>query len=565
MPSMLIVDDELKDARVVWGDPLNEDYGWSVSYAGGYREAIEALSNASFDVVLLDRQMPHPRTGELDKEVGDELLEEIVARWPDVCPIMLTHNADVDSAKLDTSRGAYEYFDKRVTHAKLDAACKRGMRWIRMKSLREEFLGLQSVEEILAAALRKVELENDSYCLGYVEITSNGTFLLRHIGCESATTEPQQVRSRFFAEDDADREFLRGIAESKRFRFLKDERELSKNAALSSEPAVRIIVPVLSNHSGFHESDNDRDHDDDNEQSKKNSVIGFLWVESSDTNALNREDAEMMGILANYIAEALDRIRRNQKLRRETGKDARRWLLAAAAREISEPLQSAQTDLELLLHRITGIDAQLPARDLTPRLTQVTQYLENAVQAAVELRADSWEVELTHRPIDLVELVRDRCESFRSRALAAGCTLTPNIDPWPALSLKVNLDRAQMRYALDCLLENALEAIEEKRRHTKEPDLNGEIFVSIAVDAENQDVLLSIVDDGCGIKRDDLPKIFDRYFTTKESTLRDGNYSMGLSQVKRLVEACGGEIEACNAPKGGAEFTLLFPVVHSSE
>ena len=66
-------------------------------------------------------------------------------------------------------------------------------------------------------------------------------------------------------------------------------------------------------------------------------------------------------------------------------------------------------------------------------------------------------------------------------------------------------------------------------------------------------VALSVEDTGVGIPPEDLPRIFDLYFTTKEK-----GSGIGLSMVFRIVQLHDGEVEVQSTP-GGTKFTLFFP------
>jgi signal transduction histidine kinase len=73
----------------------------------------------------------------------------------------------------------------------------------------------------------------------------------------------------------------------------------------------------------------------------------------------------------------------------------------------------------------------------------------------------------------------------------------------------------------------------------------------------NQGSVLCVVrDNGPGVKKEDLPHLFEPFFTR-----RRGGTGLGLSIVQRIVEAHGGTIDVRNHPEGGAEVTVKFPVV----
>ena len=65
-----------------------------------------------------------------------------------------------------------------------------------------------------------------------------------------------------------------------------------------------------------------------------------------------------------------------------------------------------------------------------------------------------------------------------------------------------------------------------------------------------------ISDTGSGISPEQLPHIFEPFYTTKEVGQGTG---LGLAVARRIVEEHGGRIEAANHPEGGAVFTVYLP------
>jgi signal transduction histidine kinase/FixJ family two-component response regulator len=73
---------------------------------------------------------------------------------------------------------------------------------------------------------------------------------------------------------------------------------------------------------------------------------------------------------------------------------------------------------------------------------------------------------------------------------------------------------------------------------------------------KKSDYLAIVVsDNGCGIKKENLSKIFDRYYTTKET-----GTGLGLAVVERIMTAHGGTLEVQSEYEGGTDFTLYFPI-----
>jgi len=112
----------------------------------------------------------------------------------------------------------------------------------------------------------------------------------------------------------------------------------------------------------------------------------------------------------------------------------------------------------------------------------------------------------------------------------------------------VNADPNQLMQVFLNLLLNAEQAIRESRE-------KGTIRVRTGRNPDSVWVIFQ--DDGPGIMPENLPHIFDPFFTTKRPGRGTG---LGLSICKTVLREHGGNIEAANAPGGGAVFTITLPV-----
>jgi signal transduction histidine kinase len=115
-----------------------------------------------------------------------------------------------------------------------------------------------------------------------------------------------------------------------------------------------------------------------------------------------------------------------------------------------------------------------------------------------------------------------------------------------------NADPNQLRQVLLNLLFNALDA----------QPRGGEVRISARFDRANPSdpqLVLTVADNGSGLPQSVGERIFEPFFSTKESGL-----GLGLSICRRIVESHGGTLTAANRLTGGAIFTLRFPT-RSSE
>jgi two-component system sensor kinase FixL len=109
-------------------------------------------------------------------------------------------------------------------------------------------------------------------------------------------------------------------------------------------------------------------------------------------------------------------------------------------------------------------------------------------------------------------------------------------------------DRIQLEQVLLNLIVNAIEASESPEAET-EPRT---VRVRVAVQDADQ-IRVSVSDEGPGISDDDMSRLFDRFFSTKQSGL-----GMGLAISRSLVENLGGELWATNLSEGGACFSFTL-------
>ena len=84
--------------------------------------------------------------------------------------------------------------------------------------------------------------------------------------------------------------------------------------------------------------------------------------------------------------------------------------------------------------------------------------------------------------------------------------------------------------------------------------------VQVFLMAEENQVVLSVTDNGAGIPEEDLPRIFERFYRVDKARSRAaGGTGLGLSIVSDTVKRRGGTVSAANRPQGGAVFTVCWP------
>ena len=90
--------------------------------------------------------------------------------------------------------------------------------------------------------------------------------------------------------------------------------------------------------------------------------------------------------------------------------------------------------------------------------------------------------------------------------------------------------------------------------------------LTISLNRQNDNAILSISDTGVGIPEDSMPHIFERFYRVdKARSRKSGGSGLGLAIVKNLVERNGGQIYAQSQPGSGSIFTVTFPIFDTEE
>ena len=90
--------------------------------------------------------------------------------------------------------------------------------------------------------------------------------------------------------------------------------------------------------------------------------------------------------------------------------------------------------------------------------------------------------------------------------------------------------------------------------------------VQVALSRREENVILTVADNGTGIPEEDLPRIFERFYRVDKARSRAaGGTGLGLSIVSDTVKRRGGTVEAATRPEGGSVFTVRWPAAKGGD
>jgi signal transduction histidine kinase len=243
------------------------------------------------------------------------------------------------------------------------------------------------------------------------------------------------------------------------------------------------------------------------------------------------DEIRRLGVAFNTMTRSLQRTLR--RIYQQEAAAAVGSFAASLAHEVRNPLSAMRLDLERAREEVTGYD---PVATLLDRALQQIDRLDATVSGSLRI-ARSGNVTMT--PLDVREPISAAIEAARPHFDSRGASLEQSLPPDP---LMVHGNSAALEQLLLNLLLNAAAAL----------PAHG----SAAVSARLLDdvVAITVRDDGRGIDPDELDRVFDPFYTTREE-----GTGLGLTIVRRIADAHGAELSIESEPGLGTTIRLGMP------
>jgi two-component system phosphate regulon sensor histidine kinase PhoR len=221
----------------------------------------------------------------------------------------------------------------------------------------------------------------------------------------------------------------------------------------------------------------------------------------------------------------------------------RRELVGNISHELRTPIAGIKAMVETLMQG--AIDDKEAAADFLARIDSEVDRLTQMVSELTELsRIETGRAELRTSSVNLNLLVDEVITQLNTQAQRQQVTITA--DRAPNLPV-VKADRDRIRQTLTNLVHNAV-----KFNHP-----GGTVTVSTGADAES--VIVSVSDTGMGVSKEDLPRVFERFYKVDKARPRGGS-GLGLAIAKHVVQAHGGRIWAQSEEGKGSTFSFSLPI-----
>jgi signal transduction histidine kinase len=214
-------------------------------------------------------------------------------------------------------------------------------------------------------------------------------------------------------------------------------------------------------------------------------------------------------------------------------------LTAGIAHQLNNPLNNISTSCQILLEELEQADREF----FNKMLGNIEQEVHRARDIVKGLLEFSRVRDFALKPIPLEDVVK-RSIKLISSQIPPGVDIVDEV-PW---NMVIHIDAQRMQEVFLNLLMNAIQAI------TEPP---GQIRIAAHEDKEIGQAVINVEDTGMGIPKDELERIFDPFFSTKEVGAGTG---LGLSIVYGIIEKHRGTITVESRECEGTRFTIRLPL-----
>ena len=218
-------------------------------------------------------------------------------------------------------------------------------------------------------------------------------------------------------------------------------------------------------------------------------------------------------------------------------------LTASLAHEISQPISGAITSVNVCLRRLDNDKPDLD--EVHSAVTRIGRDAQRAAEILNRIRSQFEKGSVNQETVDISEIVRGTLALLRSEAMRHNISIRIKL----AADLpRIVGDRVQLQQVAMNLIVNSIEAM-------KDVDGLRELVIK-SQGAENEQVIVSVIDTGIGLPPQLAQEIFNPFFTTKPH-----GTGMGLRISRSIIESHGGRLWAVGSPGRGATFQFTLPAM----
>ena len=217
--------------------------------------------------------------------------------------------------------------------------------------------------------------------------------------------------------------------------------------------------------------------------------------------------------------------------------------------ELKTPIASISLAAQMMNDESVAKSEQM-TKHLSSVITDESKRLRFLVEKVLQVSMfDKKSVVFKKKELDLNEMVEQIAQTFTLRVEHTGGKIYTEIE---AIDSAIFVDEVHFQNAITNLMDNAV-----KYRKQEEP-----LDIYIRTWNDEQKLYLSIRDTGQGIKKENLKKIFDKFYRVHTGNKHDvKGFGLGLAYVKKVIDLHQGEIKAESEVGKGTKFTISLPII----
>jgi two-component system phosphate regulon sensor histidine kinase PhoR len=261
---------------------------------------------------------------------------------------------------------------------------------------------------------------------------------------------------------------------------------------------------------------------------------GELYVQGHGVQLL-RPDGRLRGGV--IVLNNVTRLRKLENLRKD--------FVANVSHELRTPITSIKGFVETLLDG--ALRDPVDAANFLKIIGRQAERMDNIIEDLLLLSGVERGLEESNVRVEkgkIIDIIRDAIEVCDHKAREKKIRI--DVDCAPDIEGTVN--EPLLEQAVINLLDNAI----------KYSDEGGPVEISASRHAD--EITIEVRDEGCGIDREDIPRLFERFYRVDKARSRKlGGTGLGLAIVKHIMQAHGGSVIVASTPGEGSTFTLHLP------
>ncbi|BDA68310.1 hypothetical protein CAL7716_024760 [Calothrix sp. PCC 7716] len=294
------------------------------------------------------------------------------------------------------------------------------------------------------------------------------------------------------------------------------------------------------------------------------------WISAiTDISTRKQAEAELLKRAIQKLADTQVQLIQNEKM------SSLRQLVAGVAHEINNPVSFIYGNIShiheytqdllnlVLLYKqhypkpsscinkvLQAIDLDFIQEDLPKILSSMIKGADRIRQIVLSLRNFSRLDEASLKAVDIHEGIDSTLLILQSRLNSSSNALNIEIVKQYGAIGKIECDAGQLNQVFMNIFNNAIDAIHNSGSHQ-----TGKIVINTNINEQNQ-VVINIIDNGCGMSEEIRRRIYDPFFTTKP--VGSGN-GLGMAVSYKIIEKHRGKLECSSIVGEGTKFTILLP------